>query len=344
MPNPSIMPIHLSINIDTIKNFIEKDPDPIICFYGGDPLYRIDLVKRIMDEIKASHYIIQTNGIMLHKLNEEYLKRIDTLLVSIDGRPEVTDYYRGEGIYDRVIRNTKIILKKGFKGDLVARMTISGKSDVYKDVKHLVELDDPKFTHVHWQLDALWDYPPAQRYDNFARWVKYNYNPGIDKLIRYWMKNMEDGYVAGIAPFKGLMWSMLTGENKNILRCGSGDFAFAIGTDGRILACPIAPEFKFNLIGYIDNLNPADLPGRVKINGICRACEYYEYCGGRCLFSNKTMLWGLEGFKTVCSTVKHLIKRLLGVKDRVWELINENIIDLNELRYPPYPNTVEIIP
>jgi len=338
------MPINMEVDIDIIKKFISKDPSPIICFYGGDPLYKIPLMERIMDEVIAKHYVVQTNGIMLHRVRPRYLRRIDTLLVSLDGRPETTDYYRGEGIYERVVKNIKYVVSSGFKGDLVARMTVSGHSDIYKDVRYLLDLGDPKFTHVHWQLDALWDYPPEQRYNDFSKWVENSYNPGITRLINYWISEMEKGKVLGIAPFKGLMWSMITGENKYSLRCGSGEYAFAIGTDGRILACPIAPEFSFNILGNIYSIEPRDLQNKVRISKPCTSCEYYEYCGGRCLFANKTMLWGVDGFRNVCNTVKHLINSLLQYKDRVLELVKEGIVMLEDIKYPPYPNSVEIIP
>jgi putative peptide-modifying radical SAM enzyme len=343
-PNPKIMPLHMEVDIDSLKRFISLDSHPIICFYGGDPLYKIPLMEKIMDEVMAEHYVIQTNGIMLHRVRSSYLKRIDTLLVSLDGRPETTDYYRGEGIHERVINNVRYALSSGFKGDLVARMTVSGHSDIYEDVRYLLNLQDPRFTHVHWQLDVLWDYPPAQRYDDFDRWVKNSYNPGITRLIDYWIREMEDGHVLGIAPFKGLMWSMITGENKYSLRCGSGEYAFAIGTDGRVLACPIAPEFSFNILGNIYNSKPIDLPRKVRISEPCTSCEYYKYCGGRCLFANKTMLWGREGFEKVCNIVKHLIDSLLKYRGRVLELVGEGVVRLEDIRYPPYPNSVEIIP
>jgi len=342
-PDSRIQPIHLSYDLSILKRFLSYDPEPIIVFYGGDPLMRIDLVEKIMDHINASRYIIQTNAIRLNKLKPRYLAKLDTLLVSIDGRREVTDYYRGRGVYDKVLSNARYALENGFKGDLIARMVISGISDVYEDVVHLVELKNPRFNHVHWQLDVLWDYPPAQRYENFDKWIE-TYNMGITKLVKYWIDRMDEGIVLGIVPFQALMWSLLTGEDIGVLRCGAGINAFGITTDGRILACPIAPEYKFNVIGHIAYSKPSELPYRVRIGGPCLKCEYYNLCGGRCLFANKTMLWGLDGFKKVCKTVIHLIDTLRSVKHIVKRYIESKRIELEDLRYPKYPNSVEVIP
>jgi len=53
---------------------------------------------------------------------------------------------------------------------------------------------------------------------------------------------------------------------------------------------------------------------------------------------------GLDGFRNVCNTVKHLINSLSQYKDRVLELVKEGIIMLEDIKYPLYPNSVEIIP
>ena len=343
-PDPRIEPLEITYDIWDLKRFVEKDPEPIIAFYGGEPLLRINLLEEIMDNIKARHWVLQTNGIFLDRLEEKYLKSFDTILVSIDGRPEITNYYRGLGTYERVLENIKLIRERGFEGDLIARMTVSGKTDIFLDVKHLVELKDPNFDHVHWQLDVLWDSPPYQRYDDFDAWVSKSYNPGITRLVNYWYEKMvKEEKVLGIIPFIGIMKTLLRGERTN-LRCGVGINAFTITTSGRIIACPIAPEFEWNFLGDIWNTEPEELPWRVTISGPCLSCDIYHICGGRCLFANKTMLWGIEGFRKVCQTVRHLVNELERIKPRVERLINAGVISEKDFDYPPFNNSVEIIP
>ncbi len=342
-PNPRIMPIHLKVDIEKIRRFISRDPEPIICFYGGDPSMRADLIRRIMDEIPAKHYVIQTNGVMLHRLEPRYIRRFSTILLSIDGVREVTDGYRGRGVYEKVIERAKYIWSSGFKGDLVARMAVSSDTDIYRDVTHLLFHEEARFTHVHWQLDVLWDYPPMQRYSDFDGWLE-RYNEGVSKLIDLWIRYMEDGVVLGIAPFKGIMWSILTGERTRYLRCGSGIDAYAIATDGRILACPIAPEFRFNVVGHIDRDDVESIQGKALIGEPCLSCSYYDLCGGRCFFTNKTMFWGEDGYFKVCRSVFHLIDELRRVEPRVRELISEGVVALEDIKYPPFTNSVEIIP
>ncbi len=342
-PDPAIEPIDITYTIKDLKSFLENDPEASIAFYGGEPLVRMDLMKKIMDEIEAKRYIIQTNGLLLKNLETEYLKRFDTILVSIDGREEITDYYRGLGTYRRVIENIKDIRARGFSGDLIARMAVSEKTDILEDVKHLLRIGDPWFDHVHWQLDVMWDSPPYQRYRNFDEWLA-KYNVGISKLVNYWLESMKkEGKVLGIVPFLGIMKTLLFNE-KVELRCGSGINAFTITTSGRLIACPIAPEFEWNHVGDIFRNKPVDIARKVMVEEPCTSCEIYDICGGRCLFANKTKLWGEDGFRKVCGTVKHLVNELKKAKSEIQELIRLGIVRKEDFNYPKYNNTTEIIP
>jgi len=339
-----VRPINPKYTITELKRFLDEDPDIIICFYGGEPLLRLDLIKEIIDNIDASRFILQTNGLLLDRLEKAYLEKLDTILVSIDGRREITDYYRGEGSYDKVLNNIRFIRKHGFSGELIARMAVSSKTDIYLDVLHLLEMEDPRFDYVHWQLDALWDYPPYQRYMDFDLWLHNNYNQGITKLVRYWINNIiEKHYMPGIVPFLGISYSLITNKSTK-LRCLSGIEAFAISTDGRILACPIAPEYSFNILGDIYKTSIKDLPNKIELDEPCYSCYYLWICGGRCLFTNKTKLWGLDGFMKVCESVKHLVNELMKYKELLLELIEQGYISVESFRYPKYPNSIEVIP
>jgi len=344
-PEPEIEPLEIQYKIDDLKKFIEADPDPTIAFYGGEPLLRIPIMEQIMDNIKAKRWILQTNGYFLHLIKPKYLRKFDAILVSIDGRKEVNDFYRGKGNYDVVLRNVKIIKENGFNGDLIARMAVSEKTDIYLDVKHLLNLDDPKFDHVHWQLDVMWDSPPYSRYNNFDKWARDSYMPGIRKLIDYWLETMEKRYeVLGIVPFLGIMSRLLGLNKQKHLPCGAGINAFTISTSGKILACPIAPEFDWNILGDIWSTSFQSLPFKVMVGEPCLSCRYYNICGGRCLFANKTTLWGLDGFRKVCNITRYLIDELKKIEPNIRELIQGEKIPLRDLNYPTYNNTTEIIP
>ncbi len=330
-----VMPHEVQYSIDELKEFISKDDNPSIAFYGGEPLLRIELMEEIMDEIRAEHYILQTNGLLLHELEEETVSKFSTILVSIDGRKEVTDFYKGRGVYERVLKNVRRI-REFYDGELIARMVATQRTDIYADVMHLLGLG--LFTHVHWQIDAVWS--PEGIWVDFAGWTR-EYNSGITKLVKVWLEEMRRGRILGIVPFLGVLKALL-GHANTSPPCGSGVNSFAITTDGRVLACPICPDMDWNVLGDLKS-DPNDLP-RPEILEPCKSCDLFKVCGGRCLFFNRERLWGEEGFSLVCSTVRHLVREIERIKPEVMALVDEGIVEMDDLIYPKFNNTTEIIP
>ena len=316
--------------------------DLSICFYGGEPLLQMKCIGKCIEMLPNAKFCLQTNGLLLNSVPDEILFKLDTILVSVDGDEATTDYNRGKGTYKKAIDNVKMIREKGYKGDVIARMTVSEICDIYKSVTHLLSLGI--FDHVHWQLDCLWDSDMNSRYKDFHKWRDEIYNPGITKLVELFMENLRKGVVLGIVPFQGLLKSFIKGEKVKRIRCGAGSTAFNITTGGLINACPIAPEFDpLNDLNSPD-FKPEDLIDKKLIGGPCLECEMFEKCGGRCLYTNKTQWWGLDGHKAVCNTVWHLIKSLEKNVPEIKTLIEAKTVKLSDIEYPIYNNSCEIIP
>ena len=338
-------PIDLAFPVRDLHSFIAKDKSNVsIQFYGGEPLLRLSLLEEIMDSLdNVKYWSIQTNGLFLHKMKSEHLQKLSSILISIDGRKEITDSNRGAGVYDRVLKNCVYIKDKGFTGDLIARMTVSEIADIYKEVIHLAELQSPSFNHIHWQIDSQWDDNPHSRWFDFEKWMLNSYNPGISKLVQWWYANLAKGRFFGIVPFIPLLKSILF-DSPSLLRCGAGLDSFAINPDGRISVCPISPEFDFSIVGDIWKSNPSILRNSLRITDPCPSCNDYFICGGRCLFINHTKLWGEQGFNLVCQTVKHLISELTKLRKPILKLISNRVITKEMFDYPSHNNGCEIIP
>ncbi|MFX1514507.1 MAG: TIGR04084 family radical SAM/SPASM domain-containing protein [Promethearchaeota archaeon] len=337
-------PRDITYSLEILKNFLVTDPDPTIAFYGGEPLMKIEQMKQIMDIIPARRFILQTNGILLDKVDKDYLHRFDEIVISIDGPRFITDIYRGEGTYDWILENLSYVRDLDYKGDIIARMTISTHSDIYRDVTHLLRLQNPHFDHIHWQLDVLWN--DRSQWVDLKGWIRKSYNPGIRRLIDDWLLEMEKHEkVPGIVPFLGIIKDLLKNQ-KTRLRCGSGLNFFAINTNGTISACPICPELESFIVGSIYDNSPKDIENSLLIDEPCLQCDIYEICGGRCLFMNQFQAWNWneDDYKLICETVHYLINELYRIRPKVKALIKQKRLSYDQLAYPMELNCCEIIP
>jgi len=329
-------------DIVDLERFLAKDPEPSVVFYGGEPLLRIDLLNGIIRTIPVKKFILQTNGILLPRLDSEYVNKLDTILVSVDGDRDLTDYYRGKGVYEQVTQNLRQLRNRGFAGEIVARMTVGRETRIDRAVRSLIFNED-LFDSVHWQLDALFWHNDYDK-EEFSEWVKTSYNPGVRALIDLWVRHMRTrGEVLRIYPFVGIMRSLLLSEPSK-LRCGAGWTMFNVQTDGNITPCPVMAGMKDFYIGNIEHTDPSDLVSRaVFVSEPCSGCAIYSLCGGRCLYANVTKLWGEEGFSLVCSTVENLVDALKLVFPVIQDLMSQGTVLLQDFDYPRY-NSCEIIP
>lgn len=335
-------PKEVQYSVPHLSSFISQDEAPVIEFYGGEPLLRIETMEKIMDAIPA-RFVIQTNGMFLDKVKPQYLEKFHSILVSIDGTKETTDSNRSSGVYDKIMRNISVIRQRGFSGDLVARMTVSQGTDIYDNVLHLANLK--AFDHVHWQLgfEMFWE-SGLDDGAGLEDWIS-SYNAGISSLVEWWVGEMaRTGKVPGIVPFIGVMNSLLSGAPSR-LRCGSGIDFFTVMPDGRISACPVSVDFDFSVVGSIHNAAPASLCDKICVGEPCVLCDIFNICGGRCLFVNRAQdMLRKNGYALICATVRHLVWELQAAAPRIQELINSGVLERKDFEYPEFNNGCEIIP
>jgi len=336
------LPKKINYDINLLDKFCRRDKECVLTFYGGEPLLCIGEIKQIMDNVKAKHFMMQTNGLLLHCLEPEYVNRFHTILVSIDGDEALTDYYREQGTFRKVVDNLKLIRRNGFGGELIARMTVMEQTDIYRQVKWLVSNGEFPFSSVHWQLNAgFWGNDFARR--DFRRWSEESYNLGIRKLVKFWVDRMEkNGVVLRLYPFLGIAQSLLHSEETSLLRCGGGWINYAIQTDGCIVPCPAMWGMKDYYLGHISNANPLKLKN-VFVGEPCTKCDILHVCGGRCLYANITKRWSKEEYGLVCGTVRNLVDAITKKFPKIRKLIENRRISLKDFEFMKY-NGCEIIP
>lgn len=215
------LPRNIGYETKALTGFIAKDPGATLIFYGGEPLLEMNKMYELMDALPAKRFLLHTNGMKLDQVKPEYINRLHTISISLDGDESLTDYNRGAGVYKKITDNARLIRANGFKGETIARMTVTEDTDIYKQVLHLLDNPSFSFDSVHWQLNALfWKNDYKRR--NFMQWAQESYNPGIKALVKEWVRVMRDERrVLRMYPFMSVMRSMLLGE-KTLLRCGAG--------------------------------------------------------------------------------------------------------------------------
>ncbi|MCX6688855.1 MAG: TIGR04084 family radical SAM/SPASM domain-containing protein [Methanoregula sp.] len=320
-----VLPTELDIDLPQLYAFLKKDPAVTLTFYGGEPLLKADLIETITSSAPVQRFMLQTNALLLDRLAPGTVNRFSTILVSIDGREALTDANRGTGVYRKVIRNVKRIRANGFTGELIARMTVTERTDIVDAVSYLADNPDYSFSSIHWQLDA--NFAGDFRHRNFTAWVQDSYNPGIRALVTTWVDRMADkGEVLRWYPFLDPMEDLLLNRPSR-LRCGSGYANYSIQTDGHIAPCPVMIGMMHYYVGHIADADPTRLPV-ISVNGECAQCSIQTFCGGRCLYSNITKPWRKEERGVVCDTVKNLHSALVDALPRVQSLINHGTVTL----------------
>lgn len=334
------LPVELDFDLNELYDFLKKDHSPTLTFYGGEPLLRTDLIERIVREAPVPRFMMQTNGILLDRLQPKTVNRFVTILVSLDGRKELTDANRGPGVYDRVMENIRKIREHGYAGELIARMTVTERTDIVEAVHHLASNRDYSFSSIHWQIDANFADDFSLR--RFREWAHDCYNPGIQTLVDDWVHHMKrEGKVLRWYPFLDPMEDLLY-ERESQLRCGSGYANYCIMTDGNIGPCPVMVGMNQYYVGHISWSDPLNLDP-VRIRGECTDCRIRTFCGGRCLYSNITQPWGINGRRLVCGTVENLRDVLITALPRVQRLIDQGTISQRDFAHEKF-NGCEIIP
>jgi uncharacterized protein len=335
------LPKKADYNFASLAKFCHEDPDCVLTFYGGEPLLCIDEVRQIMDLAEPRHFIIQTNGLFLDKLEPEYVNRFHTILVSLDGDKELTDYYRGKDTFRKALDNLKLIVQNGFRGELIARMTVMEQTEIYRQVTWLVDNAEFPFSSVHWQLNAgFWANDYTKR--DFKRWSIESYIPDVRRLVRFWVDYMETKHsVLRLYPFLGVADSLLSNENAK-LRCGSGWINYTIQTDGYIVPCPIMWGMKKYYLGHISNADPLRLK-KIFVGIPCTECDTFKVCGGRCLYANVAKRWSADAYAMVCNTVRKLVEALRTELPRINKLIDDGKVRKSDFDFMKY-NGCEIIP
>ncbi|MBO5343171.1 MAG: thioether cross-link-forming SCIFF peptide maturase [Ruminococcus sp.] len=266
-------------------------------FFGGEPLMNFKVVKQIVEYARSREaefnkkfrFTITTNGLLLDDEKIEFInKEMSNVVLSIDGRKEINDYFRvlpnGQGCYDMILpKYQKLVAGRGDK-EYYVRGTFTNKNlDFSNDVFALYEAgfdqisiepvvgEGDEYALTEKELSAVF-----KEYENLANRILENEKKGGKFNFFHFMIDLDQGPCA----------------IKRLRGCGCGNDYVAITPDGDIYPCHQfvgMEEYKMGNIdeGTFNQEMKADFANcHVYSKPECRKCWAKFYCSGGCNANN----------------------------------------------------------
>jgi radical SAM protein with 4Fe4S-binding SPASM domain len=265
----------MKYDIGQLAAFVERhlaDKEVYVTFYGGEPTLNKGLMLDVMQRFPQFRYQLQTNGTLLDKLPDWVLARLSNVLVSIDGGEEITDAYRGRGIWSSVMRNVDSIRGR-VGGTLTARVTWGNPATSFEELDGLAK----SFDYLYWQFVADEMYAD----DSVARRKAV-----LEQLIARFFASSDVLYP--LLPLMGIVRNKLLPNRAVELyagqtQCRVSTHLLNVMPNGQIFPCPdmmYVPEMQMGEIQgnwlQASPLQPhADMP--------CADCEAFAWCRRNCM-------------------------------------------------------------
>lgn len=262
-------------SFESLDRFIRTHLDGLdinVTFYGGEPTLNIDFMRKMVEAYPGFRYQLQTNGTLLNRVPDVVLRRLENILVSIDGGRETTDSFRGRGVYNRVMRNIER-LRGRMPGLVTARVTWS-RADTTAD--ELEALLDP-FDYVYFQFAHLRGFYGEADMEAKKRVL-------AELAARFFAC---DGLYA-MVPIMGIVRNKvrpeLAGvETAGLSQCRVSTHLINVLPDGSIYPCPDllwAPELRQGDVS-LNWLAPSALQPSREMP--CEGCEAFGWCRRNCM-------------------------------------------------------------
>lgn len=289
--------VNKNMSLDVAQSSIDlllresNDLDEVIVgFYGGEPMLRFDLIRRIIDYARpraerAGKKIIfsaTTNGTSLTDDMVDYLADHQvSLLWSIDGDRDKHDTNRifpdGSGSFDRLM---PAFTRWKDKADHVAVLAV-----IHQLVPGLKRIADSLLGLGIHQIKI----PPAVGPDGLLDMVDADidrYNEEFIDMIRHFLENRL--YMGTYPPYDfSTTHKRLEQKKRNPTSCSAGFRRFSVDPEGNILPCDnFIGESDFYmgnvLTGFDKTYQELFRAMRADNNPTCRSCWSRNLCGGWC--------------------------------------------------------------
>ncbi len=321
------------MSFETGKNAIDfllensgDRPNLELDFFGGEPLMNFKVVKQIVEYARSREaeygkkfrFTITTNGLLLDDEKIEFInKEMSNVVLSIDGRKEVNDYFRilpnGQGCYDMILPKYKKLVEGRGDKEYYVRGTFTNKNlDFSNDVFALYEAgfdqisiepvvgEGDEYALTEKELPAVF-----KEYEVLAKRILENEKKGGKFNFFHFMIDLDQGPCA----------------IKRLRGCGCGNDYVAITPDGDIFPCHQfvgMDEYKMGNIdeGTFNGDMKADFANcHVYSKPECRKCWAKFYCSGGCNANNYQYMGDVRSaHKLSCELEKKRLECAIMIK------------------------------
>ncbi len=288
-----------------------------ICFFGGEPLMNLKLIKDVLNytkELKKTinkqfHFSMTTNGTLVTQEIKNIIKKYRiSLTISLDGKREMNDanryYPNGRGVYNTIKNNIK-----NLSDDLVVRATLAPPNlNIKESINHLIK--DLKINEVAWaEADNLLT---EEDFDL----LKDSYYNLIEELREYILEKRYNE-VKKYHMFLNTLKKFST-DGIRIKGCGAGNNMIAIGIDGKVYPCHRFVGIEKYVLNDVNNIKEInnDFFNNVDLINF-RECDYCiarNICGGACVNENFYATGNINTpSKKHCNYTKSIVEKLLEI-------------------------------
>lgn len=245
-----------------------------VTFYGGEPSLNPEFIQEIIRRFPHFRLQMQTNGTLLHKMDPAILAKLSNVLISIDGGQEITDGYRGKGIYKKVLGNIHKVRER-IHGTIIARVTWGNPKTTFEELDELAS-GGHGIDYVYWQF-ATGDLYQGDSVEQ--RKIQ------LRKLIDRFFARTDSIYP--FIPLMGITRNKLFPEKATeafagMAQCRVSTHLLNIMPDGKIFPCPDMMYLPEMQTGDIRENWIRPSPLRIEETMPCYSCDAYSWCRGNC--------------------------------------------------------------
>ena len=272
-------------------------PNLELDFFGGEPLMNFKVVKQIVEYARSREaeygkkfrFTITTNGLLLDDEKIDFInKEMSNVVLSIDGRKEVNDYFRvlpnGQGCSDMILPKYKKLVEGRGDKEYYVRGTFTNKNlDFSNDVFALYDAgfdqisvepvvgDSDEYALTEKDLPAVF-----KEYEILSKKIIDNEKTGKKFNFFHFMLDLDQGPCA----------------IKRLRGCGCGNDYIAITPDGDIYPCHQFVGIDEYKMGNIDegtfnqDMKKEFASAHVYSKPDCKKCWAKFYCSGGCNANN----------------------------------------------------------